>query len=370
MAKRDYYEVLGVSKGASEDEIKKAYRALAKKYHPDVSSEPNAEDKFKEVQEAYDVLSDERKRAQYDQFGHDGPSMGGFGGFNGFGDFSGFGGFDDILSSIFGGGTRSADPTGPRRGADLQSSMTITFEEAAFGVEKILTLPKQDTCSACSGTGAESRSDVSVCSRCHGRGRIVTEQNTILGRIQTENRCPDCGGQGKTIKNKCKVCNGNGRVKENARIKIKIPSGIEDGQTIRLSGQGDAGINNGPNGDLYVNINVKKHELFERDGLDIYLTMPISFSQAALGATIEVPTIHGNVSLKIPAGTQAKTKFKLSGKGITNGRTGQSGAQYVIADVITPTKLTSEQKDLFKKLSKTNEISPTLMERIRKFFRK
>mgnify|MGYP000126448571 FL=1 len=373
MAKRDYYEVLGVSRNATADEIKKAYRQLAKKYHPDVSKEPNAEEKFKEIQEAYEVLSDEQKRAQYDQFGHEGPSMGGFG-FNGFGDFGDFGpfsAFDDILNSFFGGSTsRAKDPTAPRRGADLQTSITIEFEEAAFGVEKEIQIPRNETCTTCSGTGAESRQDISVCSRCRGRGKIITEQHTFLGRIQTETRCPDCGGEGKIIRNKCKVCHGEGRIRKQSRIKVRIPSGIEDGQTLRLSAQGDAGINNGPNGDLYVHVNVKKHEIFERKGLDIFLTIPISFSQAALGDTIEIPTLYGNVSLKIPPGTQAKTHFKLSGKGITNARTGQTGSQYVIADVITPTKLTNEQKELFKKLRQTTEINPSLIERIKKFFKK
>ena len=368
MAKRDYYEVLGVSKTANEDEIKKAYRTLAKKYHPDVSKEENAAEKFKEVQEAYEVLSDPTKREQYNQFGHQGANFGGGGaGFDGF-NFGGFGGFEDILSSMFGGGS-SRSSGRSNRGADLRTSITISFEEAAFGLEKELIINKHDTCSTCSGLGAESKSDISVCSTCRGRGKILTEQNTIFGRIQTESTCSTCGGSGETIKNKCKTCSGEGRVKKQSKIKIKIPAGIDDGQGFKLSGYGEAGRKGGSHGDLYVNVNVKPHELFVRDGLNIYMEMPITFSQAALGDTVEVPTLTGNVSLKIPAGTQTSTKFKLTNKGIANARTNRTGHQYVVVQVITPKKLTNEQKELFKKLSKTNEQNDNVFEKIRKFFK-
>lgn len=366
MAKRDYYDVLGVSKTATEDEIKKAYRALAKKYHPDVSEEPNAAEKFKEVQEAYEVLSDPTKREQYNQFGHDGPSMGaGFDGFN----FGGFGGFEDILSQVFGGGRSSRSGRTQTRGADLRTTITITFEEAAFGVEKEISINKLDTCSACSGLGAESRNDISVCSRCRGTGRVVIEQSTIFGRVQTETTCPTCNGHGEVIKNKCKVCDGEGRVKKLTKVKVKIPSGIDDGQGFKLSGYGEAGRKGGMNGDLYVSVNVRPHEIFVRDGLHIYLEMPLTFSQAALGDNIEVPTLTGNVNLKIPSGTQTGTKFKLTNKGIYNSRTGVTGHQFVVVNLVTPTKLSNEQKELFTRLSKTNEKNSSVFDKIKKFFK-
>lgn len=367
MAKRDYYEVLGVSKTASDDEIKKAYRGLAKKYHPDVSTEDNAEEKFKEVQEAYEVLSDPTKREQYNQFGHQGANFGGGSGFEGF-NFGGFGGFEDILSSMFGGGS-SRTSTKSNRGADLRTGINITFEEAAFGVEKEISVTKQDTCSSCSGLGAESKNDISVCPTCHGRGRVIMEQNTIFGRMQTESACSTCNGSGEIIKNKCKVCGGDGRVKKTSKIKIKIPSGIDDGQGFKLSGYGEAGRKGGSHGDLYVNVTVKPHEIFVRDGLNIYMEMPITFSQAALGDNVEVPTLTGNVSLKIPAGTQTGTKFKLTNKGIYNARTSRQGSQYVSVNIITPTKLTNEQKELFKKLSTTNEKNDSVFDKIKKFFK-
>lgn len=369
MAKRDYYEVLGVPRTASEEEIKKAYRSLAKKYHPDVSTEENAAEKFKEIQEAYEVLSDPAKREQYNQFGHEGPQMGGFDGFN-FGGFGGFGGFEDILSQMFGGRTRtSGNARRPTRGSDLRTSLTISFEEAAFGTEKEITISKYETCSHCNGLGAESKNDISVCSRCHGSGRVIVEQASIFGRIQTETACPTCGGSGEIIKNKCGVCGGEGRIKKQSKIKVRIPSGIEDGQGLKLSGYGEAGRKGGMNGDLYINVNVRPHEIFERDGLDVYMEMPITFSQAALGGEIIVPTLSGNVSLKIPGGTQTGTKFKLTGKGIHNSRTLETGHQFVIVKIVTPTKLSAEQKDLFKKLSKTDEMSESVFSKIKKFFK-
>ncbi len=371
MAKRDYYEVLGISKTATDDEIKKAYRALAKKYHPDVSTEPKATEKFKEVQEAYEVLSDPAKREQYNQFGHESPNMGqGFEGFNfGGGGFGGFGGFEDILSSIFGGGRRESASSSTSRGSDLRTTLTISFEEAAFGCEKEISITKYDTCSACAGLGAQSKNDVGVCPKCRGQGRIVIEQNTPFGRIQTQQTCPTCGGKGKVIKNKCPVCGGEGRVRKPTKIKVKIPSGIDDNQGFKLSGYGEAGANGGMNGDLYVNVSVKPHEIFIRDDLNIILEMPITFSQAALGDNIEIPTLTGNVNLKIPAGTQTGTKFKLANKGIYNSRTGMAGNQFVITNLITPSKLSAEQKDLFLKLSRTDEKSSSIFDKIKKFFK-
>ncbi|MFA5543528.1 MAG: molecular chaperone DnaJ [Bacilli bacterium] len=365
MAKRDYYEVLGVSKEATDDEIKKAYRSLAKKYHPDVSKEPNAAEKFKEVQEAYEVLSDPQKREQYNQFGHEGPNAGsGFGGFD-FG--GGFGGFEDIFSSFFGGG-RQASKTGPTRGKSLKMSINLTFEEACFGVEKEVNVTKLDTCHDCSGTGAQSRDDVEVCKRCHGTGRVTVVQNSLFGRVQTEASCSECSGTGKKIKNKCNTCHGDGRVRKSTPIKFRIPSGVDNGQTLTLPGKGEAGTNGGLHGDLYIQVNVSPHEFFERDGLDIHLELPVTFSQVALGDTIEVPTISGKSALKIPSGTQTGTVFKLSNKGITNGRTNATGNQYVHVSVVTPQKLTAEQKDLFTKLSKTNETSSTVFSKLKKFF--
>ena len=363
----DLYQILGVSKTATDDEIKKAYRNLAKKYHPDVCKEPDAETKFKEVQEAYEVLSDSTKRQQYDQFGHEGP-MGGAGGFDGFNFGGGFGGFDDIFSSFFGGG-RSQSNTGPKRGRNIKTSITLTFEEAAFGVEKEITLNKLDTCKDCSGTGAMSGKDIETCPKCHGRGKVIVEQNSFFGRIQTEATCPHCNGKGKTIKNKCTTCHGEGRIKNVSKLKVRIPSGVEDEQTLTVSGKGEAGPNGGMNGDLYININVKPHDLFERDGVHLYLEMPITFSQAALGDSVEVPTLDGKCILKVPSGTQTGTKFRIPGKGIKNARTGETGNLYVVVKLITPTKLSNEQKDLFKKLSKTNEKNETIFDKIKKFFK-
>ena len=368
MAKRDYYDVLGVSKTANDDEIKKAYRGLAKKYHPDVCKEPDAEAKFKEVQEAYEVLSDSTKRQQYDQFGHEGP-MGGAGGFDGFNFGGGFSGFEDIFSSFFGGGSRRKSSTGATRGRNIKTTITLTFEEAAFGCEKEITLSKLETCKDCSGTGAMSGKDIETCSRCHGRGRVVVEQNSIFGRVQTETTCPNCGGKGKTIKNKCTTCHGEGRIKVTSKLKVKIPSGVDDEQTLTVSGKGEAGTNGGMNGDLYIEINVKEHDFFERDGVHLYIEMPITFSQAALGAQIEIPTLDGKALLKVPSGTQTGTKFKLTGRGIKNARTGEVGNLYVIAKIITPTKLSQEQKDLFNKLSKTDEKSENIFQKIKKFFK-
>ncbi len=364
MAKRDYYEVLGVSKSASDDEIKKSYRTLAKKYHPDVCKEPDAEAKFKEIQEAYDVLSDPQKREQYNQFGHDGPNMGsGFGG-------GGFGGFEDIFSSIFGGGrTRQSGTGGAIRGRNIKTEITLTFEEAAFGVEKEISITKLDTCKDCSGTGAMSGKDIESCTKCRGLGRVVVEQNSLFGRIQTETTCPQCNGRGKTIKNKCTTCKGEGRIRNTSKLKVKIPSGIDNEQTLTVSGKGEAGQNGGLAGDLYIEINVKPHELFERDGMNLLMDMPITFSQAALGDSIEIPTLDGKCSLKIPSGTQSGTKFRIPNKGIKNGRTGTIGNLYVTAKVITPTKLSSEQKGIFSKLSKTNETNETFFDKVKKFFK-
>ncbi|UZH06630.1 molecular chaperone DnaJ [Heyndrickxia coagulans] len=356
MSKRDYYEVLGVAKDASKDEIKKAYRKLSKKYHPDINKAPDAAEKFKEIQEAYEVLSDDQKRAQYDQFGHAGPNQG-FGGGNGFGgfsssDFDSFG-FEDIFSTFFGGGRRN-DPNAPRQGADLQYTMTLEFEEAVFGKETDIRIPREETCDTCHGTGAKPGTHPKECPHCHGTGQLNTEQQTPFGRIVNRRVCHYCGGTGKIITDKCKTCGGTGRVKKRRKIHVKIPAGIDDGQQLRVAGQGEPGINGGPAGDLYIIFHVRPHELFERDGDDIYCEIPITFTQAALGDEIEVPTLHGKVKLKIPAGTQSGTKFRLRGKGVPNVHGHGTGDQHVIARIVTPRKLTERQKQLLREFAEAS----------------
>ncbi len=351
MSKRDYYEVLGVEKGASKDDIKKAYRKLSKKYHPDINKEADAAEKFKEVKEAYEVLSDDQKRAHYDQFGHTDPNQG-FGGFGGGGDFGGFGGFEDIFNTFFGGGgSRRRDPNAPRQGADLQYTMTISFEEAAFGKETDIEIPREETCETCHGTGAKPGTNPEQCSHCHGAGQLNMEQNTPFGRIVNRRTCPYCNGTGKEIKHKCSTCGGTGKVKKRRKIHVKIPAGIDDGQQLRMAGQGEGGVNGGPAGDLYVVFHVRSHEFFERDGDDIYCEMPITFVQAALGDEVEVPTLHGKVKLKIPAGTQTGTKFRLKGKGVPNLRGYGTGDQHVIVRIITPTKLSEKQKQMLREFA-------------------
>ncbi|WP_338451565.1 molecular chaperone DnaJ [Niallia oryzisoli] len=351
MDKRDYYEVLGVSKSASKDEIKKAYRKLSKQYHPDINKEPDAEEKFKEVKEAYEVLSDDQKRSHYDQFGHTDPNQG-FGGFGGGGDFGGFGGFEDIFSTFFGGGgTRRRDPNAPRQGADLQYTMTLDFEEAVFGKETEIDIPREENCETCNGTGAKKGTQPETCSHCHGTGQLNIEQNTPFGRIVNRRVCNYCHGTGKEIKHKCSTCGGTGKVKKRRKIAIKIPAGIDDGQQLRVSGQGEPGTNGGPAGDLYVVFQIRSHEFFERDGDDVYCEMPITFAQAALGDEIEVPTLHGKVKLKVPSGTQTGTKFRLRGKGVPNVRGRGTGDQHIIVKVITPTKLTEKQKQLLQEFA-------------------
>jgi molecular chaperone DnaJ len=355
MSKRDYYEVLGVSKNATKDEIKKAYRRLSKKYHPDINKEPGADEKFKEIKEAYEVLSDDQKRAQYDQFGHTDPNQG-FGGFDGFGgsDFGGFGGFEDIFSTFFGGGSRRRDPNAPRQGADLQYTMTLDFEEAVFGKETDIEIPREETCDTCNGSGAKPGTKPEVCKHCHGTGQLSMEQNTPFGRIVNRRVCHHCGGTGKEIKEKCSTCGGSGKVKKRRKIHVKIPAGIDDGQQLRVAGQGEPGINGGPAGDLYIVFHVRPHEFFERDGDDVYCEMPITFVQAALGDEIEVPTLHGKVKLKIPAGTQTGTKFRLRGKGVPNVRGYGTGDQHIIVRIITPTKLTEKQKQLLQEFAEVS----------------
>lgn len=345
MSKRDYYEVLGIEKGASKEDIKKAYRKLARKYHPDVNKESDAEEKFKEVKEAYEVLSDENKRSQYDQFGHAATNGQGFGGFGG--GAEDFGGFGDIFDMFFGGGRRR-DPNAPQQGNDLQYSMVLEFEEAIFGKEMDIRIPKEETCETCHGSGAKPGTKVDTCSHCHGSGQLNQEQNTPFGRVVNRRVCHYCNGSGKIVKEKCNTCHGNGRVKKNKKIHINIPAGIDEGQQIRVAGKGEPGINGGPAGDLYVVIHVKDHEFFEREGDNIHCELPINFAQAALGDELEVPTVHGKVKLKVPAGTQTGKMFRLKGKGAPNVRGRGQGDQILKVRVVTPTNLTEKQKDLIR----------------------
>lgn len=348
VSKRDYYEVLGVSKTATADEIKKAYRRLSKKYHPDINKEADADEKFKEVKEAYEVLSDDQARSHYDQFGHTDPNQG-FGG----ADFGGgFGGFEDIFNTFFGGGTsRRRDPNAPRQGADLQFSMRISFEEAVFGKETDIEIPREETCDTCNGSGAKPGTKPETCTHCSGTGQQNVEQNTPFGRIVNRRVCQNCSGTGQQIKDKCQTCRGAGKVKKRRKIHVKVPAGIDDGQQLRVAGQGEPGVNGGPAGDLYIVFQVKDHDFFERDGDDIYCEMPITFVQAALGDEVEVPTLHGKIKLKVPSGTQTGTKFRLKGKGVPNVRGYGVGDQHIIVRIITPTKLTEKQKHLLQEFA-------------------
>ncbi len=351
--KRDYYEVLGLSKGATEDEIKKAYRKLAKKYHPDLNpNDKEAEARFKEVGEAYEVLSDSQKRARYDQFGHAGvdPSYGG-----GYGP-GGFGGFDDmdlgdIFGNIFGGfggSTRARNPNGPMRGRDVNYSLELTFEEAALGCKKDISIHKREVCPDCGGTGAEKGTSPETCQTCHGTGQVKSTERTFLGVVQTTKPCPDCHGRGKIIKNPCKKCSGNGRVEITKKLNVSVPAGIDDGQTFTLRGQGDAGVNGGPAGDANVTVSVKPHKIFERDGYDIWCEIPLTFTQAVLGDEITVPTLEGKVKYNVPEGTQPQTVFRLKGRGVPyiNGR--GKGDQYVRISIEVPKSLTLKQKQALK----------------------
>lgn len=353
--KRDYYEVLGVSKNASEDEIKKAYRKLARQYHPDVNKEPDAEEKFKEVKEAYDVLSDSQKRSNYDRFGHQDPNQGfGAGGF----DMNGMGGFGDIFDMFFGGGGRRANPNAPRKGADLQFSLQIEFKEAVFGKETDIEIPREAICDTCHGSGAKPGTSVETCKTCNGTGQQEVVANTPFGRIVNRRTCQTCEGRGKVVKEKCTHCRGTGRVKIRRKIHLNIPAGVDDGAQLRVPNEGEPGVNGGPAGDLYVVLRVKPHEFFEREGNDIYCEVPISFAQAALGDEIEVPALEGKVKLKVPAGTQTGTFFRLRGKGVPYLRGNGVGDQHIKVRIVTPTKLTDKQKDLLREFASLSDGAP------------
>lgn len=369
MAKRDYYEILGVSKDASEEEVKKAYRKQARKYHPDVNKSPDAEAKFKEVKEAYDVISDPQKKAQYDQFGHVDPNQG-MGGFEG----ADFGGFGDIFDMFFGGGGgQRRNPNAPRRGSDLQYTMSIEFKEAVFGKETEIRIPRTENCDTCNGSGAKKGSRPETCSVCNGSGQQEVVQNTAFGRIVNRRVCSACNGQGTIIKEKCGTCHGSGKVKKQRKIQVNIPAGVDEGAQIRVSGEGEAGTKGGPPGDLYIVIRVKTHEFFERDGDDIYCEVPLTFMQAALGDDIEIPTLTEKVKLKIPSGTQTGTYFRLKGKGVPRLRGYGQGDQHVKVVVVTPSHLNDEQKELLRQFGelsgeKTHENHQSIFERMKKAF--
>ena len=384
MSKRDYYEVLGVSKTATQDELKKAYRKLARKYHPDLNKDnPEAEEKFKECNEAYDVLSDEQKRAQYDQFGHAafenggmGGGPGGFGGFGGAGGFGG-GGMEDIFDMFFGGqGGRGGGRSnaGPQRGADLRFDLEITFEEAAFGVEKEINLYRDETCEHCHGEGAEPGSKVETCPECHGSGYVRFTQNTMFGQMVNERPCSKCHGEGKIISEPCKKCRGTGTQKKNKKLKVKIPAGVDNGSRLRVAGEGEAGLKGGPSGDLYVYLYVSQHKFFDRDGTTVLCEVPISIVQATLGAEVEVPTLDGKVTMRIPEGTQPGRVMRLKGKGIPSLRGGGRGDQLVRIKVVVPTKINEKQKDVLRKFEEVcgDAINPekkSFMDKIKGLFK-
>lgn len=359
--KRDYYEVLGLSKGASEDEIKKAYRQLAKKYHPDLNpGDKDAEANFKEVNEAYQVLSDNDKRSKYDQFGHAGvdPNFGagggGFGGFNAEG-FD-FGDIGDIFGDIFGFGGSRTRRNGPIRGSDIHLHLTISFEEAAKGCKKVVESSRVQTCSSCGGSGAQKGTSAEECSFCHGTGTVKVTQRTPLGMVSTTRPCDRCGGTGKIIKTPCPECHGQGQVRRPRKLEVEIPAGIADGQIITLSGQGDYGRNGGPAGDMDISISVHPHPIFTRINNDVWCEVPLTFTQAALGCEITVPTLYGKVSYSVPAGTQPGESFRLRGKGIQNLNRYGKGDQYVKVSIEVPKNLTGKQKDLLKQFeSSTND---------------
>ena len=353
MAKRDYYEVLGVSKDASDDDIKKAYRKKAKECHPDLNPDDHkAEERFNEINEANEVLSDAKKRAQYDRYGHDGPNMQGFGGgAGGFQGFDGFGDIGDIFSSIFGGGMggRATRANGPVPGDDLRYEMTITFEEAAFGAQKSFEFYRNENCEACKGSGAKPGTSAKTCTTCNGAGQ-VRASNGFMTTVRT---CPTCQGEGKIVADKCSACKGSGTVRRKRKATIKIPAGINSGQTIILNGNGEPGRRGGPTGDLYVRISVKPHSVFKRDGTTLRMDLDISMVQAALGADIQIPTLKESVKYRIPEGTQNGTVFRLKGYGIPNLHGSGKGDLMVRVQVQIPKKLNNKQKDLLRQLAQT-----------------
>ena len=376
--KKDYYDLLGVSKTASEEEIKSAFRKKAKQYHPDINKEPGADEKFKEIGEAYSVLSDKQKRSQYDQFGHQAfnNSSGGPGGFGGFSGFSGFDSsdidlgsiFEDIFGGSFGFGsnrsrTKSKRPT---KGEDTLVKMKITFEEAVFSTKKTINLDLHEECSRCDGAGGI---DEVTCSKCHGTGRIVIEQRSLFGTFQSQTTCSDCDGTGKSFKNVCSACKGKGQVIKNKDIVVTIPEGIDTGNQIRLTGKGSSGYNGGPNGDLYIEFEVDDHPIFERDNNDIYLKVPLTITEAILGCKKEIPTLEKNLLLEIPSGTQSGDKLRLKGKGIVSQNARGVGDLYAVMNVIIPDKLDRKQRDLIRELDNTELDNYNEFKKFRKYLK-
>lgn len=371
---KDYYSILGVSKDATADDLKKAYRKLAKQYHPDAQhteeDKKKAEAKFKEINEAYSVLSDENKRAQYDRFGSNFEQAGfggsGFGGYSNAYDFSGFGGIDfdleDILGSVFGGGfgSSSKKSQGPTRGADIRTNMSLKFEEAAFGVKKEISITRNEKCDSCNGSGAKPGSRVITCDKCGGRGKIQMTQNTIMGAFSTVKTCDKCSGTGKVIETPCEKCSGKGIVRKSRKIEINVPAGIDDGQAISLRGEGDAGKKGGPNGDLYVVMKVAPHKYFKRNGFDISENVRVPFTKMALGGDIKIPTLEGEMEFNIPEGTTTGTKFRVKDQGIPilNGK-GRGNLEFTV-DVDVPKKLTDKQREILTEFAKTfgEEVNP------------
>ena len=379
--KRDYYDVLGVDKSADATAIKKAYRKLAMKYHPDKNpGDKEAEEKFKEINEAYEVLSDETKRRNYDQFGHEGVNGQGFGGSGGFGG-QGFGGFDDIFGDIFGdmfgggfsGGSRQRR-RGPERGADIKQRVNISFEEAAFGKKVQVKINRSEECDQCHGSGAKPGTSKKTCPTCHGSGQVQSVQRTPFGNIASTRTCSTCNGEGEVIDSPCSKCHGKGSIRKTKTIEVDIPAGIDNGQMIKLGGQGELGTRGGPRGDLYIEVNVQSHPLFTRDGYDVYLEMPITFAQATLGDKIQVPTLDGKVEYEVPEGTQTGTVFRLKGKGIPKLKSNVRGDQYVKVTVEIPKKLNEKQKELVREFAKecgqeVHQRQKTLSDKIDNFFK-
>ncbi|MHB9093226.1 MAG: molecular chaperone DnaJ [Eubacteriales bacterium] len=365
MSKRDYYEVLGVEKNASEADLKKAFRKMARKYHPDVNQgNKDTEAKFKEINEAYEVLSDPQKRAQYDQFGHaafgQGTGDAGYGGFGGFGG-SDFGGFGDIFEAFFGGGGQRR--RGPAKGADLRYNLDISFEESAFGLERDINVPRMETCEKCKGSGAAPGTSPVTCPKCSGTGQLQYTQSTPFGRFVQSRVCDQCHGEGRTVESPCPECSGSGYVKKTRKIHVKIPGGVDTDSRLRVTGEGEPGERGGPHGDLYVYIKVKSHKVFKREGNDVLTEIKVSFPQAALGDEVEVPTLDGKVQLKVPEGTQSGTFFRLKGKGIPDVHGYGRGDQHVKVTVVTPAKLTEQQKDLLRELASTMGENPAGIEK-------
>ncbi|HKO24391.1 MAG TPA: molecular chaperone DnaJ [Chloroflexota bacterium] len=353
--KRDYYEVLGVARNASEDELKRAFRTLARQYHPDVNKSPDAEARFKEIGEAYDVLSDPQKRRVYDQCGHAGLDRQGYGGFQG---FEGFGSVADIFEQVdtfFGGAGRGRTRRSPQRGADLRYDLTITFEEAVFGTEKTLEIPRLESCGVCKGSGAEPKTEPTICPQCTGNGELRRVRQSLLGQVVKVTPCGRCQGEGRIISTPCHACHGQGCVRKTRQLTVRIPAGVDSGQQIRLCGEGEAGPKGGPPGNLYVVLEVTPHPFFEREGSDIFCALPLCFAQAALGDRVEVPTIDGSAILAIPAGTHTGQTFRLREKGVPHlGGVGR-GDQYVTVRVCTPTQLSPRERQLFEELAALEE---------------